>query len=374
MKVDSRFSAIILGLALFAMFFGSGNLIYPLYIGQLSQASWPVVTAGFLIAAVFLPFLGVVAMVLYKGSYDDFFSILGKKMGFLLSALLLTVWIPLGSAPRCMTLTYASINSYFDAAPPLWAFSLVYSALVFFVITTRIGVLDILGKFITPLLLGCIGVVCWKGFSVSSTLPTPESVDTSFFVKGLVEGYNTMDLIASFFFSASIIHLLQKSGNSTSKTLALVVKASVVGVLLLGVVYVCLISLAAHYSPELANIPKDQMLAFISKITLGPTWSIVAILAITLACFSTSIALILAYTDFLHDEVLQGRNHPNTSILIALVITFIMSLFGLEGITWVTAPVLKVCYPVLLCLIVINIFKALGERKSGQKAAQSALD
>ena len=102
MKIDNRSSAIIIGMALFAMFFGSGNLIYPLHIGTVSQGAWPVATIGFLLAAVFLPFLGVSAMVLYKGSYDDFFNTIGKKKGFLLSLLLLTVWIPLGSAPRCM--------------------------------------------------------------------------------------------------------------------------------------------------------------------------------------------------------------------------------------------------------------------------------
>jgi LIVCS family branched-chain amino acid:cation transporter len=123
MKIHNRSSPLIIGMALFAMFFGSGNLIYPLYIGTEAETSWVSATLGFLIAAVLLPFLGVIAMVLYRGSYDEFFNSIGKKMGFILSLILLTVWIPLGSAPRCMTLAYASIDSYFANTPPLWLYS-----------------------------------------------------------------------------------------------------------------------------------------------------------------------------------------------------------------------------------------------------------
>lgn len=135
MKIHNRSSPLIIGMALFAMFFGSGNLIYPLFIGTESQTAWLSSTLGFLIAAVLLPFFGVIAMVLYKGNYDNFFQTIGKKNGFILSLVLLTVWIPLGSAPRCMTLAYASMESYFSFMPPLWLFCIIYSILVFIVIS-----------------------------------------------------------------------------------------------------------------------------------------------------------------------------------------------------------------------------------------------
>jgi LIVCS family branched-chain amino acid:cation transporter len=369
MKIHNRSSPLIIGMALFAMFFGSGNLIYPLYIGTEAETSWVSATLGFLIAAVLLPFLGVIAMVLYRGSYDEFFNSIGKKMGFILSLILLTVWIPLGSAPRCMTLAYASIDSYFANTPPLWLFSLIYSAFVFFIITRELGVLDILGKWITPLLLCCIGIICYQGFVSLSDITILQPFDSSLFVEGVVEGYNTMDLIASFFFSASVIHILNQSGSKISESLSLVLKSSIVGMMILAAVYVGLISLSAHYVGSLDGVPKDQLLAYLSQHILGPNWSILAILAIFLACFSTSVALIIAYTDFLHDEIFKEKQHPYFSILLALAITFIMSMFRLEGITFITAPILQVFYPLLLILIIYNIGKCAWNARK-QVAAQ----
>lgn len=365
MKIDSRSSPLIIGMALFAMFFGSGNLIYPLYIGITAETAWLSTTIGFLIAAVLLPFLGVIAMVLYKGSYDNFFNTIGQRNGFIMSLILLTVWIPLGSAPRCMTLGYASMDSYFSYFPPLWLFSIFYSVLVFFSIAGKVGVLDILGKYITPLLLGCIAIICIIGFYTLPDIKVFEPFDSSLFLMGVLEGYNTMDLIASFFFSASVIHILIQRGGKISDSLALTFRSSIIGMVLLAVVYVSLISLSAHFSEHLSGVPKDQLLAYLSQHVLGPFWSFIAIAAIFLACFSTSIALIIAYTDFLHEEIFQAKQHPYLSILLALGITFVMSMFKLEGITYVTAPILQVFYPFLLGLILFNIGKYAYRRKKG---------
>jgi LIVCS family branched-chain amino acid:cation transporter len=302
-------------------------------------------------------------MVLYRGSYVNFFNTLGKKGGFLLSAILLTVWIPLGSAPRCMTLAYASFASYFEAFPPLWIFALFYSALVFLSIARRLAVLDILGKVITPLLLICIGLIFFKGV-ISLPEADPAEFTGSFFLLGLSEGYNTMDLIASFFFSASVIHLLtQENKGSLAKTLPLVFKSSVLGISILGSVYVCLILLSAHFAPFLQGIPKDQILATLAQHILGPVWSVAAIAAIFLACFSTSIALILAYTDFLHEEIFLQKINPNAAMALALAVSFVMSLFGLQGITTVTAPVLKLGYPILIGLIAYNLGKMAFQKR-----------
>lgn len=373
MKLDKKTSIWVIGLALFSMFFGSGNLIFPLYIGTLAKEDWLYASGGFLISAVLLPFLGAIAMVLYRGNYSNFFNTIGRKWGFLLSAILLTVWIPLGSAPRCMTLSYASLTSYFGTAPPLWLFGIVYSCLVYFVITRGLEVLDILGKIITPLLLTCIAVIFTKGTFSMPEAVAPDSYH-SFFLMGLVEGYNTMDLIASFFFSASVIHLLtQSKEEEISKALPVVFKGSIVGMVTLGSVYLCLIALAAHFAPILEGVPKDQLLAQLALYILGPKWSIIALAAIFLACFSTSIALIIAYTDFLHEEVFQLQFNPSVAMFVALIAAFIMSLFGLEGITYITSPALKICYPILILLIIFNVGKMIVSRRLVQDTRSSTL-
>lgn len=369
MRLDKGTPSLVIGMALFAMFFGSGNLIYPLFVGTVAQEQWMTMASGFLVAAVLLPFLGVVAMVMYEGCYASFFNTIGRIPGFILSTFLLTIWIPLGSAPRCMILAYQSLNSYFDSMPPMWVFALFYSALVFFVVSKKLGILDILGKWITPLLLGCIAVVVYKGFSTPAAVSPVNAIQDGLFLSGIVEGYNTMDLIASFFFSASVIHIINQSGSSMKQTLPLVARSSLIGIGILGAVYISLIAVSARHAGMLESIPKDQALAYLAQVLLGGTWSFVAILAIILACFSTSIALILAYTDYLHDEVFKQSQHPILSVVIALVATFVMSLFGLEGVTYVTAPVFKICYPILIALIVWNI----GKRVVSQKKSETVL-
>lgn len=357
MKLNQGTPSLIIGLALFAMFFGSGNLIYPLYVGTFAQDQWMTMGSGFLLTAVLLPFLGVVAMVMYKGSYSNFFNTIGRVPGFILSTFLLTIWIPLGSAPRCMTLAFASMNSYFQWMPSHWVFSLFYSALLFVVVTKKLGILDILGKWITPLLLGSIGCVFYKGFTSPAAPADFISYQEGLFLSGVIEGYNTMDLIASFFFSASVIHIIHSSGSSMKQTLKLVARSSLIGITVLGGVYISLIAVSARHAGLLVGVPKDQALAYLAQVLMGPLWSFAAILAIVLACFSTSIALILAYTDYLHDEVFKKKQHPVISVVIALGVTYVMSLFGLEGITMVTAPVFKICYPILICLILWNVGK-----------------
>jgi len=375
MNMNNRTPAIIIGLALFAMFFGSGNLIYPLHIGVQAQSSWLSAALGFLVAAVLLPFLGVIAMVLYRGSYAVFFQSIGKRAGFALCLLLLTVWIPLGSAPRCMILAFSSLHAYAGVAPPLWVFALFYSYAVFVVVSKNLGVLDILGKWITPLLLICVVSIGYQGVLARPNLDLFHPFDLTLFQTGLFEGYNTMDLIASFFFSASVIHILTRSGSSIATTLPLVFRSSIIGVFVLALVYVCLIWLSANYSTELESIPKDQLLAYLAQFILGTRWSFLAILAILLACFSTSVALIIAYADFLDEQIFKKSQHPNLPIVLALVVTFVMSLFGLEGVTFATAPVLKICYPILLVLILYNITKfTLSGKKEPKPASLGAAE
>ncbi len=365
---SKKISSLVIGFALFAMFFGSGNLIYPLFVGMSSKTLIGS-SLGFLMTAVLLPFLGVIAMVLFKGDYQRFFEVLGKKLGFMFSMLLLTIWIPLGSAPRCIALAYSSISSYLDIGP-VWVFSFAYSILVFYVIKTKMGFLDILGKIITPLLIGSILVIFLLGLKVD--VSTHLAVKDFTFFKSLKEGYNTMDLIASFFFSASIIHILCKKTKSMTSSIKMIIKSSIVGMSLLAFVYLMLIFVACKFSDVLITEQKDQLLAILAKVILGSKFSIISLIAIILACFSTSVALVIAYSDFLQNQVFKNNNDVNVSIAFSIFISFVMSLFGLEGITYITAPVLKICYPILLSLIFVNIVKVLFLEKRQKKDIKKA--
>ncbi len=347
-------STLVIGLALFSMFFGSGNLIFPLFIGQMAQSHWLFGALGFLLTAALLPFTGIIAMLIYKGDYTRFFNRIGNKMGLILTAVLLTVWIPIGSFPRCINLAYASLLQFIEL-PPLWLFSLIYCVLLYFVSFKKSRILDLLGYILTPLLLICLFIIIIKGVDKSNIIKISNFSEIGIFFRGLSEGYNTMDLIASFFFSATIISILKNSKNDEKSALKQTFKACIIAISILSTVYLGLIYLAANNSAILEGIPKDQLLAYISKVLLNPGLSLIAVSAIILACFTTSIALVVVYTNFLRKHLFNNSNSSRGAITLTLLGTFTMSIFGLEGITRVSSPILSICYPLLILLILFNV-------------------
>jgi LIVCS family branched-chain amino acid:cation transporter len=356
------------GLALFAMFFGSGNLIYPMFLGQMSGADWPSVFGGLLLTAVVMPLMGVIAMVLYHGDYVKFFSCLGRNAGLLVIGILLTVWIPLGSGPRCIAVAYASMLPYVDTPIPRWLFSIGYSLLTLWIVYKKSRMLDVLGYVLTPVLLLSLAVIVFKGVDftnvVSSDLPA-----LSLFTTGIVEGYNTMDLIAAFFFSASIIEILRNSSHNEDLSLRTTIKASLVAAALLAVVYLGLICLSATHAEVLNGIPREQMLVHLSKVVLGSQLGMVASLAVFLACLTTSVALASVFTDFLAERLFGDSSRIPLALVVTQLFTYGMSITGLEGVTFITGPLLQIFYPLLLILIVGNVMRSLLARRQVMEAA-----
>lgn len=351
-------SFIIIGFALFSMFFGSGNLIFPLFLGQIAEGQWMFASLGFFITAVLLPLLGIFAMVVYKGDYGTFFSCcLGKKLGFLATLILLTVWIPLGSGPRCVALGYASMMPYADAAlMPVWLFSALYCIATFFIVYKKSRMLDLLGYLLTPLLLICLFLIISKGVTLEALSPDAISAQTlTLFVKGLTEGYNTMDLIAAFFFSASTIEILRQTSQNESLCLSKTLKASFICAFLLAIIYIGLICLTASHEESLHHVPKEQLLVYIAKNLLGFQLGMLSSFTVLLACFTTSVALATVFADFIADKIFKDQKQYHKALIITQMITFAISITGLKGVTAITGPVLQVFYPALMIMIAINI-------------------
>ncbi len=359
----------IVGLALFSMFFGSGNLIYPLFVGMTAgtDSFWAIL--GFLIGAVCIPFIGVMAMVVFDGDYTSFFSKLGNKVGFALATLLLTVWIPLGSAPRCVVVAYGSIQPIVQGIP-LWLFSAVYCLLVYWMMQKKGRIIDILGSILTPLLLVCLGLLFIWGNPFESLSFSYSTTSFSTFCTALQEGYNTMDLIAAFFFAASIIEILRGKRDPNKTTYcSTTVRACLVGMILLGFVYIGLILLASQNTLLIADVPKNELLSHIAFHIMGPYYGMVASLAILLACFTTSIALIMVFSEFLLKTTLPYvSKSPKRAIAVSLLLAFGISIFGIKGIAFLTESTLQICYPLLILLIIFQLSKNGWKRFRPKKA------
>lgn len=362
-------SAWVIGLALFSMFFGAGNLIFSMIVGKHAEHMYLIGTLGFLITAVLLPFAGVVTMVMFNGDYLEFFRILGRPLGFLFALLLLTFWIPLGSGPRCITLAYAAIITYAEGIP-LWLFSIIYSALVFSLTYKENRIIGILGKVLTPILLVSLLAVVVTGIYYSTGLSPVNHPPMQVFWFSLMEGYNTQDLIASFFFSSAIISILKHGAQadgepaSSRSYLPLVMKSGLIGISILSTVYLGLLYMGAAYAPLLRETSKESLLAQLSLFLLGPHAAFLPVLSIALACLTTSVALMLVFSNFFKEIVCQDRISHNMSLGLTILVTFFMSLLGFEGISAVLSAAMQVLYPLLILLMVLNpIAYALGWRK-----------
>ena len=365
MSQSSRARPLIVGLALFSMFFGSGNLVFPLVVGTVAQSESTWASLGFLLTGVALPFLGIFAMLRFDGQVRDFFRcVLGKRLGFLACLLLLAIWIPLGSAPRCITVSYAAIKQLLPNLP-LWLFSLGACAAIYPVCLNRSRMLDLLGYFLTPVLLTCLAVILVMGLlGEPGPLLTSDLAGSQLWM-AMKEGYNTMDLIASIFFSAVIIAKFKGKGRDHR---ALAWKSSVIGAGLLALVYLGFITVAASQAAYLEGMPREELILHLATRFLGTQLAIIPIVAVALSCITTAIALVFIFSEFLSEEALPKYLSMPQATALTLLMTYGLSILGFDGIAKVVGPMLQVAYPFLIALMALN-FVALSRKRETMTTA-----
>jgi LIVCS family branched-chain amino acid:cation transporter len=331
--------AIAIGLAMFSMFFGAGNIIFPLAVGQYAGDKNLFAMFGLILTAAIIPVAGVIAMILFKGNYRDFFGRLGAIPGFLLALITISLLGPLGSTPRCIALSYTTLKSTFlDISPIL--FSAISCAIIFLCTVRKRHILTLLGWVLTPLLLASLFIIIIIGLITVTEAPISEYSNLKMFLHGLCEGYNTMDLLAAFFFSSTIINILRtqfnegrgnQEGKSENTYLKTAYQASIVAASLLAIVYIGFSYIASFHGSDLGITGKDELLAAITMKLAGPYAGILVCIAIALACLTTAIALISAFTDFMQREVVKEKLSYELTLIGSLLATFFVSTFEFNG-------------------------------------------
>ncbi len=344
------------GLALFTMFFGAGNLIFPLALGHFAADQTPYAMMGLVITGVIVPFLGVVAIMLYDGCYKSFFSSLGKWPGFLISLIIIALIGPLGCTPRCIALSYSTVKAFFPGVSP--SFFNIFSCLFIFLFTLKKNrTMDILGRVLSPILLLGLGFMIVMGFITPSDIASQDASKFSLFVEGLKEGYNTMDLLAAFFFSSTMISMLKNRSSEESKGLFVfrALKAAAIGALLLGGIYFGFGHIASLHSDGLQFETKEQILTALAMKVAGPYAGIVLCATVVLTCLTTAIALICVFVDFLQKRIFNHSIDYEYLLVASLLITFAVSNFEFQGICKLLFPIMQICYPSLIVLSIVNI-------------------
>lgn len=352
-------NTLIVGFAMFSMFFGAGNVVFPLAVGQAAKSQNIFAILGLLITAVGVPFMGLIAMTLYDGDYKRFFERIGKVPGFLIALVIMGLIGPFGAIPRCIALSYATTQLFFPSLS-LPLFSLISCAIIFLCTIKRTSILDILGYVLTPLLLISLAVIVIKGLIMRPPLPVSYEPSLNVFLQGLKEGYQTMDLLGAFFFSSVIVVCLKKSMNVNEPTnikqlVRMTLQASVIGASLLALIYVGFSFVAAYHSENLGVISQDILLGTIAFNILGPQLGLVACIAVALACLTTAIALSTVSAEYIHHDLTNNKINYATSLIITLIISYYVSTLNFTGIVSRLAPILEVIYPSLIALSILNI-------------------
>jgi LIVCS family branched-chain amino acid:cation transporter len=358
------------GLALFSMFFGAGDLIWPLILGGTSGDKNLYSMLGLLITGVSLPLLGLVAMVLFQGDYRAFFGRLGKGPAIVVIFIVQAILGPLGSIPRLITLSYATLKPYFPFEITLMAFS-VGACLVVLGFTLRPQkVVSLLGLVLTPFLLLSLAVILIIGFW---NPPTPVFVDMSnfrAFSGGLNVGYNTLDLIASFMFAPLVLSYFM-TGDKEDDTIEMrkqvfkkMLKASLIAAGLLSLMYVGLTYLSSFYTPLLDSEHKpEERLSLIASFLLGPQGAFIACIAVAMACLTTAIPLTSICAEYIHQDIFAGKGGQVLPMILTLGISCAIANLGFMGIATMLGPILQILCPSLIVLSVLNISHKLYETK-----------
>lgn len=351
-------NAVAIGLAMFSMFFGAGNVIFPLAVGQYAGDKNLYAMFGLLLTAALMPIAGVIAMILFNGNYCAFFGRLGKWPGLILSLIIISLLGPLGSTPRCIALGYTTLkNTFLEVSPYL--FSAISCALIFLFSFKKNHILNLLGYVLTPLLLISLAIIICIGLFTGHHVEKVDVGRINVFLHGLQEGYNTMDLLAAFFFSSTILNLLRMRLNQTrcenGHDLKIAFAASIIGTLLLGAIYIGFSYLSAFHGQPFATNGKDELLALITIKLAGVHAGLLVCVTIALACLTTAIALITAFSDFFQKEILKEKISYEMTLFFALLATFFVSTFEFGGIATFLGPILQITYPGLIILTILNI-------------------
>ncbi|QXM06548.1 branched-chain amino acid transport system II carrier protein [Crassaminicella indica] len=363
----------VLGLALFAMFFGAGNLIFPPSLGLIAGKNWIVCAIGFFITAIGMPLLGIIASAKAGGTIDD----VGNKVGSTFSKIFATIIIlaigPLLAIPRTGATTYEmGIKPIFSGFSPILASIIFFGLTLYFVIKPS-EIVDKVGKILTPLLLIMIFVIIIKG--IFSPLGTATTImKESPLSKGFTEGYQTMDALASLVFAGVMLSSLVGKGYTDIKEqVSLTIKAGILAAIGLGLVYGGLIYLGASANSVYAlDTPKSDLLMAITNTLLGDFGKVALGIVVALACLTTSIGLTATVGSFFNK--LSNNKLSYTFIVIATCIfSAIFANVGVEMIVKVAVPLLVTVYPVAIVLIIMNVFDGFIPSASYTGAVTGAL-
>jgi len=359
-----KFSAkqiIFISFMLFSMFFGAGNLIFPPFLGQAAGTHLWTALAGFIVSAVGLPILGVIA-VAKAGS----FNVLNQRVHpFFAFIFPFFIYIAIGpglAIPRAGSLAFEMGVAPFlpkdlvGSPLSLLIYSIVFFGLVTWLCMYPSKLIDLFGKLLTPILLALIAIIFVKGLMdpIGSFQAPKDNYVTNPIFQGVLDGYLTMDALAALAFGIVISNTLKSQGVLEQKRRSLYMMYAGLGAgLLLTVIYLILGYLGAA-SASLGKAENGaQILSNVMTHLFGQSGTLILGLVFTLACFCVSIGLVTSCSQFFA-SALPKIEYKTWVIILAVLSTAIANL-GLTQILQISVPILGMIYPIAIVVIFLGL-------------------
>ena len=350
---------LILGFAIFSMYFGAGNIIFPPYLGLISSSDWKISFFAYLLADIGFATIAMFALLKVGGNVDNLTSKLGAINGKILMAIIILCIGPLIALPRTGAVTYEMlVVPYFGAS----AFnslitSVIYFGLILFFTLRPTSMIEILGKVLSPLLFLSLIILIIKGIFTPIGQISQNSTNDRLFLDGLLLGYQTLDILAALAFGIIIIKILKTKGYTNKKTnFKIVGLASLIAAFGIMLVYFGLTYLGATSSLVYENdIEKVTLLNNIIFQVFGSNGAIILAFVVFLACFTTGAALVSVTAEYF-SKVSHGRFSYKQLVIITSIFAIVVTNFGLETIINLAAPILFIVYPAAIILVILAFF------------------
>ena len=346
----------ICGFALFAIFFGAGNLIFPPYLGVISGNNWGIANIAFLLSDPLLPILGVIVTALLGGQATDLGKRVSKHFSIIIGAISIILIGPLFAVPRTGATTHEIFVQSFVPSAPQWITSLIFFGLTLYIAIHSHTVIDAIGKYLTPILLFILLLV-FIAAVVQPNASFQTTTSAGFFSQSFKEGYQTMDALGAALMAGVVISDLTRRGYTEKKEQhQMMFGVGIVSFILLALVYSSLTYAGATVSTVYdSTIQRPALLIGLIEQLLGSFGKVAMGIAVSFACLTTSVGLITTCGHYF-STLTNGKLEYKKIVVVSVVISFLLSLLGVDALLQLAVPVLSAIYPMVIALIFLSIF------------------
>ena len=343
------------GFALFAMLFGAGNLIFPPMLGYETNSSWVPTMLAFTITGVGFPFLGILSVSIVGNGIKDFANRVSPTFSKIFAIISILAIGPMLAIPRTGATAYEITFLYNGMESPIYKYIylICYFGIVILFSLRANKVIERVGKILTPILLILLFLIIIKGIFFANLSVKPDIYPHAF-KRGFLEGYQTMDTIASIAYAGIILKAIKNGRNLTQKQeFSFLIKAGLVAILSLALIYGGFALVGAKMHSVLVTKDKIELLVKTTSYLLGGYGNLILAICVAGACLTTAIGLVATVGEFFSS--ITSFKYENI-VIFTVIISFLLSILGVESIIRISVPILIFIYPVMISLTILNLF------------------